>query len=84
MRENILVAFNNLPSGLIKTNEASLFGNSGEAIKEMKRTYWQNTTKERSLLTLLINKLLSQSEDFSQLAVQPLKLIEDAVIDNTQ
>lgn len=84
VRENILVAFNNLPSGLVKTNESSLFGNSGEAIREMKRTYWENTTKERSLLTSVINHLLSLSQDFSGLVVEPLKLIEDAAIDNPE
>lgn len=84
VRENILVAFNNLPSGLVKTNESSLFGNSGEAIREMKRTYWENTTKERNLLTSVINQLLARSQDFSSLNVEPLKLIEDAAIDNPQ
>jgi hypothetical protein len=82
VRENILVAFNNLPAGLVKTNESSLFGNSGEAIREMKRTYWENTTKERSLLTSVINQLLQRSQDYASLVVQPLKLIEDATPDN--
>jgi hypothetical protein len=84
VRENILVAFNNLPAGLIKTNETSLFGNSGEAIREMKRTYWENTTKERGLLTSVINQLLEYSQDFSGLKVKPLKLIDDAVTDNAE
>ena len=84
VRENILVAFNNLPAGLIKTNETSLFGNSGEAIREMKRTYWENTTKERSLLTSVINRLLEKSQDHSSLKVQPLKLIDDAAPDYTE
>lgn len=80
VRENILVAFNNLPAGLIKTNETSLFGNSGEAIREMKRTYWENTTKERNLLTSVINQLLEWSQDFSNIKVEPLKLTDDASI----
>lgn len=84
VRENILVAFNNLPAGLIKTNETSLFGNSGEAIREMKRTYWENTTKERNLLTAIINQLLQQSQDYASLTVQPLKLIDDAALTNTE
>lgn len=83
VRENILVAFNNLPAGLVKTNEASLFGNSGEAIREMKRTYWENTTKERNLLTSVLNMLLKASADFSGTTLQPLKLIEDATVNNT-
>lgn len=84
VRENILVAFNNLPAGLVKTNEASLFGNSGEAIREMKRTYWENTTRERNLLTAVINQLLEKSQDYPSLNVQTLKLIDDAAIDNTE
>ena len=82
VRENILIAFNNLPSGLVKTNESSLFGNSGEAIREMKRTYWENTTKERNLLTSVINQLLARSQDYSSLSIEPIKLIEDAAPDN--
>jgi len=82
VRENILVAFNNLPAGLVKTNESSLFGNSGEAIREMKRTYWENTSKERNLLTAVINQLLLRSQDFASLNVQPLKLTDDAAPDN--
>lgn len=84
VRENILVAFNNLPAGLVKTNESALFGNSGEAIKEMKRSYWENTTKERVLLASVINQLLEKSQDHSGLKVEPLKLIDDAVIDNQE
>jgi len=84
VRENILVAFNNLPAGLIKNNESSLFGNSGEAIREMKRTYWENTTKERNLLTSVLNLLLAISQDHSNRIVEPLKLIEDAATNNTE
>ncbi|MBE99312.1 hypothetical protein [Flavobacterium coralii] len=84
VRENILIAFNNLPSGLIKTSDTSLFGNSGEAILEMKRTYWENTTKERNLLTSILNQILEKSQEFSQIKVEPLKLIEDAAIDNQE
>jgi len=82
VRENILVAFNNLPAGLIKTNDSALFGNSGEAIREMKRTYWENTNKERNLLTAVINQLLQRSQDYASLIVQPQKLIDDATPDN--
>lgn len=84
VRENILVAFNNLPSGLVKTNDSALFGNSGEAIREMKRTYWENTSKDRNLLTGLLNRLLAQMPDYKSLKVEPLKLIEDAAPDIPQ
>jgi hypothetical protein len=82
VRENILVAFNNLPIGLVKTNDASFFGSSGEAIREMKKTYWENTTKERNLLTSTLNHLLSKTVDYSSLTIQPLKLIEDEITNN--
>ena len=78
VRENILVAFNNLPSGLVKTSEASLFGNSGEAIKEMKRSYWENTTRDRNLLTATLNRLLEKSQDYQQIQLEPIKLIDNA------
>ena len=84
VRENILVAFNNLPSGLMKTSETSLFGNSGEAIREMKRTYWENTTKERNLLTSVINQLLQQSQEYSQTIIEPINLITDATVNNPE
>jgi hypothetical protein len=84
VRENILVAFNNLPAGLVKTNETSLFGNSGEAIREMKRSYWENTTKERGLLTAILNGLLERCEAFPDVRIEPLKLIEDAEINNPE
>jgi len=84
VRENILVAFNNLPSGLVKANDKALFGNSGEAMREMKRTYWENTTKERILLTSILNRLLEKSADNSSLKVQPLKLTDDAAPDNPE
>lgn len=84
VRENILVAFNNLPSGLIKSNDNALFGNSGEAIREMKRSYWENTTKERNLLTDIINRILEQTPEYKQLKVEPLKLTDDAAPDNPQ
>lgn len=76
VRENILVAFNNLPIGLLKTNDSALFGNSGEAILEMKRTYWENTTKDRNLLTSILNMLLKKSADHANVVVKPIRLIE--------
>ena len=50
----------------------------------MKRTYWENTTKERGLLTSVINQLLEYSQDYSGLKVESLKLIDDAATDNAQ
>lgn len=80
IRENILIAFNNLPSGLVKTSDNSLFGNSGGAIKEMKLTYWENTTKERNLLTNTLNGLLARME--TPKIINPIELLENGTTDN--
>lgn len=84
VRDNILMAFNNLPVGLIKTSDTSMFGNSGESIREMKQMYWENTGRERNLLTSTINYLLKLSQDHASLIVEPIKLIENAAINNPE
>ena len=73
VRENILIAFNNLPVGLVKSNEG-IFSNSGEAIKEMKKTYWENTSKERNILETIINDLLKGFSKYNgeYLTIKPL------------
>jgi hypothetical protein len=53
----ILMAYNNLPVALVKASE-NLFGNSGEALRVAKETYWENTSKDRSKLETLVNDLL--------------------------
>jgi len=75
VRENILVAFNNLPAGLVKTSDNSLFGNSGTAIIEMKRTYWENTTKDRNVLTATLNLILKNMQDYKGDSITPMPLI---------
>ena len=60
--QNILMAYNNLPSGLIRS-EGSMFGNSGEMLKVMKETYQQNVTMERSQLEFIINRLMKLYKD---------------------
>lgn len=84
VRDNILMAFNNLPVGLIKTSDTALFGNSGEGIREMKQMYWENTAAERTILTEAVNKLLKLTEDYSSVKVEPIKLIENAAINNPE
>lgn len=73
VRDNILVAFNNLPNGLIKASE-SLFSNSGEALLEMKKTYWENTTKQRQTLVMIVNDLLKHFSGYNNgtLTINPL------------
>ncbi len=56
VRDNILIAFNNLPNGLVKQSEG-IFSNSGNAIKEMRKQYDANCEKERSQFIDLLNDL---------------------------
>jgi len=76
VRRNILIAFNNIPVGLVEASEG-VFSNSGEALKEMKRSYWENTTKERNILETIINDLAKNLEDYSGQYLSIQKLIPD-------
>lgn len=55
VRENILIAFNNLPIDLVKASSG--FFNSGDTIRANKETYWENTSKERSILNSILKEL---------------------------
>ena len=55
-RKNILIAFNNLPNGLVEQSEG-IFSNSGEAIKEMKKQFDENCNKERNQFLQVLNML---------------------------
>lgn len=75
-RRNILVAFNNLPIGLVEASEG-IFSNSGEALKEMKQSYWESTNKERNALETIINDIMKRFEGYSGEYLFIKKLIED-------
>lgn len=81
LRANILIAHNNLPIDLIKLSGG--LSNSGEKVLQDKKTYWENTDKERTILELVINKLLSGFEKYQgeYLTVQPL-LNDDNEVNN--
>lgn len=68
LRENILIAYNNLPAGLVKGNDG-MFSESGGSILEMKRTYWENTTEERDVFKIILNRFLPFETD---LVITPL------------
>jgi hypothetical protein len=68
LRENILIAFNNIPIDLVKVSSG--LSVSGEAVKANKQMYWENTSKERGILVRIINQLLG-------LNLKVIPLIED-------
>jgi hypothetical protein len=70
----ILMAYNNLPISLVKSPDSALLGNSGEALKTAKETYWENTWKERNILETIINDLLKLHNEYEggYLFIKPL------------
>lgn len=82
VRNNILVAFNNLPNGLVQQSEG-IFSNSGEAIKEMKKQYDDNCAKEREQLVILLNNIWKQMENYDGkpivLNMNPYNITTDAI-----
>jgi hypothetical protein len=78
-RKNILIAFNNLPNGLVEQSEG-IFSNSGEAIKEMRKQYDSNCEKERSQFLYLLNMLWKRMEKYDG---QPIILTLNTYTDVT-
>jgi hypothetical protein len=70
--KNILMAFCNIPVALVKSPDSSLFGNSGEALREAKKTYWENTEKERNRFVKILNKVLKHVGVEKEVNVIPL------------
>jgi hypothetical protein len=70
----ILMAYNNLPVALVKSPDSALLGNSGDALRVAKETYWENTNKERDLLQRIINDLWRKCSSFNgeALIIKPL------------
>jgi hypothetical protein len=56
--DNIRMCFNNVPAGLIRTSDGSLFGSSGDSIRAMKEFYQDQTTDERMMVEQTINRLM--------------------------
>jgi len=69
----ILMAYNNIPLGLV-VSDNSMFGNSGDALRTMKETYWEDTWKERNLLETILNDLLKNMGNpaYQYVFIQPL------------
>ena len=70
--KNILMSFCNLPVSLVKSPDSALLGNSGEALREAKKSYWENTEKERNKFVALLNRVLSVIGVETEINVIPL------------
>ena len=60
--KNILMSFNNLPAGMVRS-EAAMFGNSGEMLRVMKETYMENVVMEIAHVEFIINRLMFLFKD---------------------
>lgn len=80
VRKNILIAFNNLPVGLVEASDG-IFSNSGEAIKQMQLQYWENCEKERKQFELVLNDLFKSMEIYNG---QPIKVIPNVTNEISQ
>jgi hypothetical protein len=70
--KNILMSFNNIPSGLVRSDN-SLFSANGESLEVMKETYQENTEFERDTVEEIINMLMSFfKDDLGELKIIPL------------
>jgi hypothetical protein len=58
-RNNILVAFNNIPNILVQA-QSGLFSQSGEAFVQAKEFFWENTQKERDDMETTLNDLMKR------------------------
>jgi ribosomal protein L17 len=81
--KNILMTFNNLPVGLVKSPDSALFGNSGESLKAMQEMYWKNCDKDRKIVETIINDIVQNQENWQGGYIKFIKLGTDDTISNT-
>lgn len=72
--QNILLSFNNIPKGLVRSDDA-LFSNNGDSLRVMKETYQENTKIERDAIQEVISMLMENFVEFDK-AVEIIPLIE--------
>lgn len=81
--DNIRMAFNNIPSALVRSKDGSLFGSGGEAINQMKLFYQDQTTHERMILEQALNTIARRFKGIERtLTITPLLNVNKQV-DNT-
>ena len=82
VRNNIRIAFKNIPALLIEAQEGKMFGTSGDAINSMKLFYQEQTHKERMKLEQLINYLMEHFKNpVKDLKIKPLVEVNKTVED---
>ena len=80
--KNILMAFNNLPVGLVKNPDSAMFGNSGESLKAMQEMYYKNCDKDRKIVETIINDIVQNQPTWQGGYIKFLKLGANDTISN--
>lgn len=83
VRTNILMAYNNLPEMLVKT-ENSVFGNSGKAFQEAQLSYQDSTQKERGIVEDIVNEIYLLTEQGENKPPLVIKKLIDEPIEQTE
>lgn len=73
VKDNIRTCYNNVPPSLIMSQDGKLFGSSGEAIREMKLFYQDQTKWERLTVQSIIRKIFKSDDRIpDDIAIIPL------------
>ena len=84
---NIRKAYNNIPSILIENSDNSVFGQSGEMLKQAKVFYQEQTEEERNIIAKeILTPILKHFEGFTmpQDGINILPLIDTATSNKTE
>jgi hypothetical protein len=84
---NIRKAYNNIPSILIENSDNSVFGQSGEMLKQAKVFYQEQTEEERNIIAKeILTPILNHFEGFTmpQDGINILPLIDTATSNKTE
>ncbi|MEW5675563.1 hypothetical protein ABGT15_04560 [Flavobacterium enshiense] len=80
-KENIIDAFD-IPSILVNNSDNSIFGNSGELLKEAKLTHWEKKEEERNIIVdafkLIFSKFHQTINPSNNWNILPIIQIENA------
>lgn len=78
--KNILMAFNNLPMGLIRSDN-TLFAQSGESIQVMREVYQDNTSAERMEIEQIVQELMAKFKEPKEVNIVPLIDVKDKEVE---
>lgn len=77
VRENIALAYNNIPLILISANQSGIFGNSGEQLRQAKIFYQEQIQQEQNVFIQSIERVLNGFLDFENISLDFEKLVEE-------